>query len=176
MKEVLPVRSNPWGLCDSDKCFDGRLPLARFARLKPFLISTEGEAVFTLRFGRHGKQHWLHGHIGTDLELICQRCLEALLVRVEKEFHLVLVSSHYEMALLPNNMDPLLVELDELISLQELIEDELLLSIPQSPMHEESECGIEYDAQPAGLAEAKDDQKTPFAAALADLKNEKLKS
>jgi len=175
MNKVLPVRSNPWALCDSSKCFTGHIPLARFARLEPFLISTEGEAVFTLSFVRNGRQGRIQGQISAALELTCQRCLKSLPFAVETELDLILVSSYDEMALLPDNTDPLLVDYDELISIQDLIEDELLLLMPQSPVHTEADCTTEYNNLSAEIAGAEDTDKNPFGI-LAQLQNSKQKS
>jgi len=81
----------------------------------------------------------ISGTIRARLELSCQRCLEAVTQDFELHPHLSLVSGMDEARLLPAELDPLLVT-EELISLPDIIEDELLLALPQIPMHDPGDC------------------------------------
>ncbi len=79
-----------------------------------------------------------------SLPLICQRCLTRMDFDVDSEFKLALVSGSDEAERLPVELDPFLMESDR-IDLQEMIEDELLLSIPTSPMHLPELCVVDLD-------------------------------
>jgi len=74
-----------------------------------------------------------------------------------------------EAAELPEEYDPLLVA-GERVRLADLVEDELILALPQIPMHDPGECqaaavGTDSAAAPEGTAE----RASPFAS-LAELR------
>ncbi|MGB7550298.1 MAG: YceD family protein, partial [Chromatiaceae bacterium] len=81
----------------------------------------------------------LRGEIAARLVLTCQRCLGALTWDVNAPLELALISGLDEARLLPEELDPLLVS-EASIRLLDLIEDELLLALPQIAMHEPGEC------------------------------------
>lgn len=72
--------------------------------------------------------------------MTCQRCLEAVTVRIDAEFRLGLVEAEQSMVGLPDGLDPLLVRRYDTCSLARLIEDELILALPIVPKHDETEA------------------------------------
>jgi uncharacterized protein len=75
----------------------------------------------------------------TTLLLCCQRCLEAVRYELRAQTVLAVVAGLDEARLLPETYDPLLVS-DRLIRPLDLIEDEILLALPQIPKHDMAEC------------------------------------
>ena len=136
----LPELVDPWRAVEAGAEFRGSLPLARMARLREVLRESAGEARFRLAFSRDLEGRGvLGGEIEARLVLTCQRCLEALEFPVLTTLDLVLVSGLDEAGLLPEDLDPLLVPAEPL-RLADLIEDELLLALPQIPRHEPGAC------------------------------------
>ena len=136
----LPELIDPWRAVEAGAEFRGSLPLARMARLRESLREPTGEARFRLTFTRDPEGRGvLDGEIKARLILTCQRCLEALEFPVLTTLDLVLVSGLDEAGLLPEDLDPLLVP-EEPLRLADLIEDELLLALPQIPRHESGAC------------------------------------
>ena len=136
----LPELIDPWRAVEAGAEFRGSLPLARMARLRESLREPIGEARFRLTFTRDPEGRGvLDGEIEARLILTCQRCLEALEFPVLTTLDLVLVSGLDEAGLLPEDLDPLLVP-EEPLRLADLIEDELLLALPQIPRHEPGAC------------------------------------
>ena len=76
----------------------------------------------------------LHLHIEAKLPVICQRCLDEMLVNINLDFDYIICNA------LPTeideNDDTDWLEAAPEMNLQELIEDELLLAMPISPMHD----------------------------------------
>ena len=76
----------------------------------------------------------LHLHIEAQLPVICQRCLEEMQVHLNLTFNYIICNA------LPTeideNNDTDWLEAAPEMNLQELIEDELLLAMPISPMHD----------------------------------------
>jgi uncharacterized protein len=82
------------------------------------------------------RQPSLHLHIRTKLPVICQRCLDEMLVDLDLSFD-YLISEKTNAALdETDEMDWL--EANNEMNLQELIEDELLLALPIAPTHAEN--------------------------------------
>jgi len=116
------------------------LPLSSLPRLRGSLVEATGDVQFRLAFSRHDAQRAvLRCEVVATLKLPCQRCLKALDHQVNTNTLLALVSSIDEECHLPEAYDPLPVG-DEPIRPGDLIEDELLLALPQIPMHEPSVC------------------------------------
>jgi uncharacterized protein len=89
---------------------------------------------------------------------------------LEASFELALVSGVDEVRGLPERYDPLMVS-EETIRPAELIEDELLLALPQIPVHRSDECGTNLPRESGAeeLLEQSSDAN-PFAV-LADWKS-----
>jgi uncharacterized protein len=129
-------------LCALGKAYEGVIPLADLPRLAPLLTSTEGQAAFVLEFGRDAaRRATVRVKVEATLALQCQRCLDTMMLPVNGESRLVVVDGPAEAERLPADVDPLLVE-DEKLALRSLIEDELILAIPPSPMHSSDACAM----------------------------------
>jgi uncharacterized protein len=121
-------------------CFEGRMEIARLSRLRPLLASTEGSVDYRLSFGRDERGYGVViGRVVGELTLRCQRCIDAMSLRVDGAFSLALVEGLDEAAALPDDYDPLLLD-GRLMRSSELIEDELLLAVPVVPRHPEGSC------------------------------------
>ncbi|MGB5201227.1 MAG: YceD family protein [Sedimenticolaceae bacterium] len=145
MLSLLPDFADPLRLCALGKAYEGAIPLADLPRLAPLLTSTEGEAAFVLEFDRDAtRRATVHVKVQATLALQCQRCLETMTLPVNGESRLVVVDGPAEAERLPEDVDPLLVE-DAALVLRSLIEDELILAIPPSPMHSSDACAMKLE-------------------------------
>jgi uncharacterized protein len=172
MLNRLPVRIDPLRLAETGQLLSGTLALADMKRLAASLASSEGEVEVELEFGKDvSGVPYMKGHLKTELRLVCQRCLEPLEYPVNSDFLLGIVSSEAECELLPADYEPLELR-EEAMSLSDIIEDELLLSLPIVAMHPQSEChprgGSDADEQ-NGATNETGEKLNPFAV-LADLK------
>lgn len=128
----------------------------------------EGAASVELSFGRDEEGlYGINGHVSACVELTCQRCLGPLRQTLDADVALGVITAEEQAINLPERYEPLLVQ-EERISLAELVEDELLLTLPVIPRHEEETC----EAAPAPELEPAPEehqQPNPFAV-LAQLK------
>jgi len=153
----LPLKIDPIRLAETGREFSGRLPIRHMHRLKSLLVSDAGEAELELRFGVDEiGTRYLQGHVTASLELECQRCLDTMRVQVDKDMLLAFVRSSYEAEQLSGEYDPHIMEQTPL-ALVDLIEDELILSLPQVPMHEREDCLASEMLEPE-LAQAATDE------------------
>ncbi len=121
----------------------GRWPLRDLPRLHSSLAALDGELAYTLHgtrdpMGRRALQLKLQG----VLKLSCQRCLETMDFVLDIDTLLVLASSEAEIeadADDPAAPDRVLASRE--MPIAELIEEEVLLSIPFAPRHERCEAG-----------------------------------
>ncbi len=172
MVQRISDRVNPWRLAEQGETVNGQYALDSFPRLASVLDCAQGGVSFELRFRRdRQKRVLLETSVEATLVLQCQRCLGSMEHAVETEGTLALVQGLMEAEQLPGELDPLLLQENELLLIHELIEDELLLSIPASPRHDE-DCGSPGFTVSASANELKPPKDNPFAM-LASLKTGK---
>ncbi len=135
MKPTLPVHLNFVQKANIGLELQGRWPLSRLKRLKEVLLSDEGGLEVELVFDRAGRIPFIKGRLRAVLQLKCQRCMQAMAVTVDNTFKLGLVLNNQQMAELPDEYEPYLVEDDDNF-LPDILEDELLLSLPLVAMHD----------------------------------------
>ncbi|CAK0772064.1 23S rRNA accumulation protein YceD [Gammaproteobacteria bacterium] len=130
-------------LADQGVEMSGSYPLTALDRLIPLLDQIEGEVTFRLNFTRDTNEHRVvKGKISACLRLICQRCLMPTLFPIEREVLLGIVEDLMAAERIPANFEPLLVE-NSIISVREMVEDELILSLPVVATHEHGYCPTE---------------------------------
>ncbi len=146
MLSRLPDFVDPWHLADVGKTVSGKIGLKDLPRLCTALVSSDGEAVFRLIFGRDEKRRIrIGGYVQAILVLECQRCLDDMQQQIDSRLNLVVIETSVEANVISEACEP--VQLDnKRIRLMDLVEDELLLSIPQVPRHEPSQCKRKLDA------------------------------
>ena len=167
MSDQLPDTIKPQSLIDTGGHLSGYSVLADMERLSTMLASNDGIVEARLDFGKdHQGIRFIKGTLKAELLLTCQRCLETVPYPVDLVLSLALLASEDQVAGLPDEYDPLVLDTQSL-SLTTLIEDELLLALPIVAMHPESECSnrMMADLDDAHTA----DKPHPFAV-LAQLK------
>jgi uncharacterized protein len=122
----------------------GKIAVGRLERVTPSLASLQGEIDFRLQ-GELDDQRRpnLRLQIAGQVMLTCQRCLVDFPLDLAMENRFVLVARESELPDLEEE-DP---DVDFLLAtnklnVQELIEDEIILSLPLAPKHSETCAGI----------------------------------
>ncbi|MBB3191574.1 YceD family protein [Halomonas cerina] len=160
----LPGRVEPYRLAAHDEHLEGLVALAELARLTEAIGEQAGDARVWLDFTIDAQgRRVISGRLEADLLLACRRCLAPMPQRVESDFLLGMVTSDALAAELPSTHEPVLVE-DEQLNLLAVVEDELILSLPQVVYHDEAECQVSPEqlnsTAPAETSEAPAD--SPF--------------
>jgi len=147
----------------------GEVPVAKLPRLLDFLENHQGILSYTVRGGidRDGVTS-LDVSVAGNCQLRCQRCLSRMDYAIRLESHLLLRDQATLDALDSSadggedeQFDSILA--DAHLDVLDLLEDEILLSLPIAPKHESGEC------QAAEGRKVPEEEKNPFAA-LAKLK------
>jgi uncharacterized protein len=126
----------------SEQALAGALPIARLERLHDVLTDTQGTLSYRLRGGKDERQRpFLEIAIDGELRPQCQRCLEAFSYPVRLQSTLLLIARGDELdELMDDPSAPDAIEPSAELDVTELIEDEVLLSLPLSPRHPEGTC------------------------------------
>ena len=145
---------------------EGVMSLDKLERLSELLSDNSGELSAKLRFTSGTGYLGLHGEVEASLELTCQRCLQPMNQKVSGQFKFGLLTDEKYIDKVPSDADPYLLEGDEQ-SVVEILEDELLLSIPIAATHQK-ECS-EFLQQQNEERRVEKEKSNPFAV-LKDLK------
>ena len=126
---------DPWELAALGESLEGTIPLRRMPRLTSLLSSPEGQVNFRLQAGTDDHNiHFIAGHGKTRIEMICQRCMQPMTLPLVVEFRLGLVHSQHEAVGLADEYEPLVAPPDG-VSVPDLLEDELILTLPLVARH-----------------------------------------
>ena len=141
MLPELPHTIDPMSLARKGATIEGKYAIQDLPRLYEILQDHTGRATFKLEFGRdNDRKHCIiTGTIEVWLKTICQRCLGKMEIRISIPVFLGLISSQEDAAGLPDGCEPLLQE-TSLMTLPAFIEDELILALPISAMHDDDKC------------------------------------
>jgi len=113
---------------------EGEIPVAKLQRLRPLLASDKGSARGGLSFDQLSNGTvLLDMSVTADVELTCQRCLVPFVHNLEVRTKLALVEASVESA--PEGYEAYEFGRDR-ISPVNLIEDELIVTLPLVPRHQ----------------------------------------
>jgi uncharacterized protein len=156
----LPRQGDPRKFAQQGIDLQGFLPVSELPRLSEALVASDTRAEVVLKFGisDEGKKV-VTGTARANLELVCQRCLEPVIVPVVSDIALAIVWSEEEATKLPKYLDPWIAE-EGAADLYTMVEDELLLSMPAVAYHEEP-C-VESTLFSSGEPATEKVEKNPF--------------
>lgn len=137
----------------------GEVKLAELGRLPDGVLNRDATLAYQLCFYRDGAgAQVVEAEIDARLIMDCQRCLQPVTVAVHKRTLLVITKITEKIQALDARYEPFALTGDEL-SIMQLLEDELLLATPFSPLHPEAECAgkqaldkINTEARPGPFA------------------------
>lgn len=153
---------DPRRLARFGRTLRGDIASVRMPRLREALAQAPDAVHFELRFFRDAQGHErVAGFAAADVEVVCQRCLEKMHLPIRAEVRLEVVGTESGAIPATAEYEPLAVG-EGPIALAELIEDELLLSLPPFPTHARTECTAPGES---GLCHAAGEAPTtrPFA-------------
>lgn len=178
-QEFVASRLDVQAFAQAGAVLSGQDPLSKFERLlaetgNPGASRTvQWEARGEMQTDASGHaQVWLHLSAQVSLPLICQRCLGPadIEVVVDRSFRFVATEAQAQAEDEEAEEDVLALGRD--FSLQELIEDELLMELPVVPRHEVCPAPVKLAVQDADFDAAQTGKPNPFAV-LAGLKGGK---
>lgn len=137
MSSSLPHRLNPFLLAEQAGREQGIISLKTMNRLMQATAEMgEHDAYVDLWFSlRATGICLLNGKLEAQVQMICQRCLGFVLIDINRSLELALVRSEAEAALVQDEYESYQVGENDKLLVSDLIEEELLLSLPVVPAH-----------------------------------------
>ena len=146
MSLEYPDFIDPQKAAEGHRTFSGTIALNRMDRLKTFLVKDEGLVSFSAQFDRDplvGVR--IQVEVDAALWLMCQRSLEPYQEVIQRSSQLGVIDDISKEGLLPEGYEGILAEHGK-VSFLAMIEDELLLALPQVPRNPDlRELGAESD-------------------------------
>ena len=146
MSSDLPQYIAPERLAKEGVRLEGQVRLHDMARLAKLLTDGSGTVNLRLDFCRTDNGvTCITGSYETDLQFACQRCLEPVTVKLKETINIGIT---FEEAAnkLPASAEPLVLMQDTIL-LADFVEEEILLGLPISPMHDLQECAAGEQAK-----------------------------
>ena len=121
----------------------GKISISELGRLQDYLVGNYGELKYTVA-GTLGKsaRPVLQVTVQGAINLRCQRCLGELKHILDLRTDLLLASNESELCRFDDDESIDVILAGSGMDVLALIEDEIILSLPVSPRHRESECAI----------------------------------
>lgn len=104
---------------------------------------------------------YFNGEASAQVELLCQRCNNTYHDSIAVEFMFSPVQGN-EDVLLPDAYEPVEVNDHGEVDFLQLLEDELILSLPIVALHAEEDCDIGPDDMTFGKINPEQERKNPF--------------
>ncbi|MCW8931074.1 MAG: YceD family protein [Gammaproteobacteria bacterium] len=162
MGERIPQRIDYHRYTEQGVVLDGFISLSEsikdLPRLNNAIIENAGDINYHLEFDTDilGNR-FVTGQVEGQVVLQCQRCMDNYTVDLNCNISIAFVKNELEQTQAEeSNYDVFWLEKKELFDPRVLLEDELLLALPQIPMHLESQIGEECDVHVEFLGETDD--------------------
>lgn len=137
----LPARIDFRKLAEQRASVEGNLPIASFGRLCGLLEADAGELSIALSFepGK-GRNPRVTGRAAGTASMLCQNCLERVELTLEVDIDTFIVATVDQLLELDQGEDGIVCE-GSLLTVSEIVEDELMLALPMVPRHADGDCG-----------------------------------
>ncbi|MFT5321165.1 MAG: hypothetical protein ACI934_001313 [Pseudohongiellaceae bacterium] len=145
--EPFPERVLPRKLCNRNASINSTLPLGKLLRLSEYLYDDQGQVEVSLSFDRDEAGFCsISGSVKADVNMACQRCLEATAINLLSEIAVKVADSDSDAEKISESSSDPLEKLEVILcdegelDLLSLIEDELILSLPIVASHGNEDC------------------------------------
>ena len=165
-KENLSERINPFRLAEAGASLHRSLFVKDMSRLSVGLADDSGQVEVDIQFGidQQGTR-FLRGHFETSLKVQCQRCMEPFAFEIIGDLLSGVIKTEAAAKALPSTYEPVLVDEEDMLSIQDMIEDELIVGMPIVPRHDSKNCKVDLSKIVLGSdsdEESKGDDNNPF--------------
>ena len=163
--------SEPWSqLIDVDRLADRQadvafdIPLSRLPRVQAQIAGAQGTVHGVAHFRREAGFRIVELELEGEAKLVCQRCLAPLTWPLASETRVAIVANEKDADGVPQEFETVHAT-DDRIRVADLVEEELLLTLPLVPLHESAEeCQTVQGEVPTPAEEAAPapDTQRPF--------------
>lgn len=173
MYQKLPKEIAPLRLAQNGLKLTGELAVKDMPRLLQSLQSDEGTVTVNMAFDVDEiNTPYMQGEFTTTVSMKCERCLQAMPVKLDVHSLLAMVMDEQKIEGLAEQYEPWLLESSDDVPLSSVIEDELILALPLVPRHDEACLPASEWVSSDESVEEVEEKVSPFAI-LATLKTKK---
>lgn len=161
-ENLLPQKVDAFRFSDNEIHLQGIMLIKNMERLAPSLSNDSGEVSVDVEFGVDEQDvRFIRGQYSTHLMLRCQRCMEPFEYSISGDILVGIVHSEEEANQLPKDYNSVIAE-EGMLVLQDIIEDEIIVSLPVVPMHSAVNCKVKlpFSINPTHLDET--EKENPF--------------
>lgn len=159
----LPKKLDPNKSAQLRSKYDGIYLSHEMIRFSSAVASAKSDVHVKIEFLKDAQSlTYFSGSMYSKVELICQRCNSAFEHSVNAEFCFTPVQGIEATDLLPDAYEPVQVDDQGEVDLFDLLEDELILSLPIVPLHSQQECSVKAQDMQFGKVEPEPLRKNPF--------------
>ena len=152
--------SEPWSqLIDVDRLADRQadvafdIPLSRLPRVQAQIAGAKGSVRGNAHFRREAGYRIAELEMEGEAVLVCQRCLAPMTWPLASETRVAILANEKEADGVPQELETVHAQ-DDRIRVADLVEEELLLTLPLVPLHESAEeCQSVQEEVPTVVAE-----------------------
>jgi uncharacterized protein len=137
---ALPTLIDPRKLANQGIVLEGQFHDQHLPRLAKAVAIIETPLSALVKFEiDEARAKVASGTLSISVSTVCQRCLDPVTVALSSEFAAQVIWSEDQLSNVPSDREPWIV-VDKMASLNELLEDEILLALPSVNYHENGMC------------------------------------
>ena len=137
---ALPTQIDPRKLALQSTLLEGNINAGSLTRLSSAVTDICGPVHASIVFELdESRQPIAKGNISVSVKVICQRCLDPMVLDLKAKFALQVIWTEEQMANVAPSYEPWLV-VDKTADLIPVVEDELLLALPIVNYHDLGSC------------------------------------
>lgn len=163
MNKTLQIEIDPYLCADQRRVFSGKLMYQEMSRIHNDIDESTPDVQVDIEFAREGKFIVVTGRIQGYLVLQCAACLEALHFPIDIDVRLAVINDEALVTLIPKGFEPKIFDGEKLV-LSELIEDELVLAMPDIARHDVCPVKLPNSSTSKDFVEELDVKENPFKA------------
>jgi uncharacterized protein len=167
--DFMPLKIDIFKEAKTNQEMHFSVAVSSLPRVLEALPDPSSELGVSLFFGVDGDgQAYVDLNLKGTVQLMCQRCLAEMPFELSTCHRLIPVSESQVDSDLIGDGEPILIDASGLVDVVEMLEDELLLTLPMCPMHPLELCDLSF---PESLPVVETEKTKKSFAGLADLLN-----
>ncbi|MCH8538797.1 MAG: 23S rRNA accumulation protein YceD [Alkalimonas sp.] len=164
-KVKIPVTLDPVRAAQKRSSYDGVIPLSGLSRLSEHLLDTAGDVTVSIDCDiDEQKLVVIKGNAACSVQVACERCQQPLELELACQFAFTPVrSDNTALDHIPECYDVIVKDEHGEVNLRQMVEDELILTLPMYPAHDERFCSASEKPVSFGKVDEEEEKPNPFA-------------
>lgn len=164
-KVKIPVTLDPVRAAQKRSTYDGVISLAGMSRLCEKLLDTSGDVTVSIDCDiDEQKLVVIKGNAQCTVQVSCERCQQPLILDLSCQFAFTPIrGDNTALDHIPECYDVVVKDEHGEVNLRQMVEDELILTLPMYPVHNEDFCSAPGTSINFGKVVDDEEKPNPFA-------------